>query len=139
MVNNQFINTILHNFPNILTVYYYKGKIKIKTTVKGQLIQHQGIKVSLLGMILQSPEQTYKKNSEGMLINLDPKRSEITAQSIQKYRQYTFMQIQKQIEYSGEFNDSKEVEFSFKNLDQEFSDHETYDGIDNFVKYFIKI
>jgi len=74
---------------------YYPGKITIKTTVGGQLIQHQGIKVSLLGMILQLPEQTYKKSSEGMIINLDSKRSEITVQSIQKYKQYTFMQIQK--------------------------------------------
>jgi len=29
-----------------------KGKITIKTTVDGQQIKHQGIKVSLLGMIL---------------------------------------------------------------------------------------
>ena len=30
-----------------------KGKIMIKTKVDGQLIHHEGIKVSLLGMILQ--------------------------------------------------------------------------------------
>ena len=32
-----------------------KGSIRIKTTVDGQIIKHQGIKVSLLGMILQIP------------------------------------------------------------------------------------
>ena len=49
------------------------------------------------------------------------------------------MQIQKQIEYSNSFTDFKEVEFNFKNLAEELRDHETYDGIDNFVKYFIKV
>ena len=29
-----------------------KGKIRIKTVVEGQLIKHQGVKISLLGMIL---------------------------------------------------------------------------------------
>jgi len=49
------------------------------------------------------------------------------------------MQIQKQIEYSGEFNDFKEMDFVFKNLDEELRDHETYNGVDNFIKYFLKI
>ena len=35
--------------------------------------------------------------------------------------------------------DFKEIEFSFKKLEEELSEHETYDGIDNFVKYFIKV
>ena len=65
-----------------------KGKIRIKTTVEGQQIVHQGIKVSLLGMILQIPEGTTanQKNSSGMSIGLDDKRSEITAQNVTKYR-----------------------------------------------------
>ena len=49
------------------------------------------------------------------------------------------MQIQKEVECSGEFNDFKSVEFCFKNLDDELSEHETYNGIDNFVKYFLKV
>ena len=49
------------------------------------------------------------------------------------------MQIQKQVEYSGEFCNLKEVEFHFKNLDEELRDHETYNGVDNFIKYFLKI
>jgi hypothetical protein len=58
-----------------------KGKIMIKTSVDGQLIQHEGIKVSLLGMILQVPEyaSSSQKNSSGMVVNLNEKRSEITA------------------------------------------------------------
>lgn len=118
-----------------------KGKIKIKTTVEGQQINHQGIKVSLLGMILQIPEHTVanQKNTQGMNIGLDEKRSEITAQNVSKYRQYTFMQIQKEIECSSDFTNFKELEFRFKNLDEELNDHETYNGIDNFVKYFIKV
>ena len=39
----------------------------------------------------------------------------------------------------GEFADNFEVEFHFKKLDEELSEHETYDGIGNFVKYFIKV
>ena len=49
------------------------------------------------------------------------------------------MQIQKEIEYAGEFSDFKEVEFEFKKLDEELSQQETYNGVDNFVKYFIKV
>ena len=61
-----------------------KGKIMIKTTVDGQLIQHEGIRVSLLGMILQVPEyaSSSQKNSSSMVVNLNEKRSEITAQNI---------------------------------------------------------
>lgn len=48
------------------------GKVCLKTRVEGQRIDHQGIKVSLLGMILQMPE-TYNsyENSSGMVIKLD--------------------------------------------------------------------
>jgi hypothetical protein len=49
------------------------------------------------------------------------------------------MQIQKEVDFPGEFSDSKTVTFCFKNLMEELRDHETYDGIDNFVKYFIRI
>ena len=49
------------------------------------------------------------------------------------------MQIQKQVEYSGEFNDLKELDFHFKNLEEELRDHESYNGVDNFIKYFLKI
>ena len=53
-----------------------RGKVCIKTTVEGQQIVHQGIKVSLLGMILQVPSQSYlaKKNDEGFLINNNSQR-----------------------------------------------------------------
>ena len=74
-----------------------------------------------------------------MVIKLDKNRANITAQNIAKYKQYTFMQIQKQVEYAGEFNDLKELEFNFKNLEEELRDHETYNGVDNFIKYFLKI
>ena len=40
-----------------------KGKIRIKTVVDGQLIKHHGVKVSLLGMILQTPEHVSNKTS----------------------------------------------------------------------------
>jgi hypothetical protein len=43
------------------------------------------------------------------------------------------------VECSGSFNDFIELEFKFKDLDEELSDHETYNGIDNFTKYFIKV
>ena len=49
------------------------------------------------------------------------------------------MQIQKQVEYSGSFSDKHEVSFEFKNLEDELREQETYDGIDNFVRYFIKV
>ena len=49
------------------------------------------------------------------------------------------MQIQKQVEYSGNFTNYHEVEFNFANLDEELREHESYDGIGNFVKYFIKV
>lgn len=39
----------------------------------------------------------------------------------------------------GEFSGSKEVSFHFKNLEEELRDHETYDGVDNLVKYFIRV
>lgn len=116
------------------------GKICIKTTIQGQLIKHEGIKVSLLGMILQLPQYgMIKRNEDGVVMNLNEKRSEITAQNISTYRQYTFMQIQKEVECAGEFNDYKELEFNFKKLDEELSEHETYNGVDNFIKYFIKV
>lgn len=116
-----------------------KGKVRIKTTVDGQIIKHQGVQVSLFGMILQIPEYVSSKNSEGMVVKLDQKRANITAQNIAKYKQYTFMQIQKQVEYSGEFCNLKEVDFNFKNLEEELREHETYNGVDNFIKYFLKI
>lgn len=117
------------------------GVVKIKTTVEGQQIEHQGIKVSLIGMVLQLPNYAATNTSQGFMNPeyLNEARSDITAQNISKYRQYTFMQIQKQVEYSGNFSDEKEVEFAFKNLDEELRDHESYDGIDSFVKYFIKV
>lgn len=59
------------------------------------------------------------KNSQGMVIKLDENRSEITAKNISYYKQYTFMQIQKQVEFSGEFVNIKELEFNFKNLEEE--------------------
>ena len=43
------------------------------------------------------------------------------------------------MECSSEFTNFKELEFRFKNLDEELNDHETYNGIDNFIKYFIKV
>ena len=74
-----------------------------------------------------------------MVVNLNANRSEITAQNIMQYKQYTFMQIQKEVECSGEFTNLCELEFKFKNLDEELSEHESYNGIDNFTKYFIKV
>jgi len=70
---------------------------------------------------------------------LDEKRSDITAQNISKYRQYTFMQIQKEVECANDFTNYKELDFRFKNLEEELNAHETYNGIDNFIKYFIKV
>lgn len=78
-------------------------------------------------------------DSYGMRVKLDPKRSEITAQSISQYRQYTFMQIQKEVAIPGDFVDHAEIEFHFKKLDEELSEHETYNGVGNFIKYFIKV
>ena len=43
------------------------------------------------------------------------------------------------MECSSDFTNFKELEFRFKNLDEELNDHETYNGIDNFIKYFIKV
>jgi len=70
-----------------------KGKVCIKTTVEGQLIKHQGIKVSLYGMILQMQPHVgaTRKNEDGMITNFNKARSEITAFNIGAYRQYTFM------------------------------------------------
>ena len=39
----------------------------------------------------------------------------------------------------GEFTDEKVIDFCFKNLDEELRDHETYNGIGNFVKYFVRV
>lgn len=49
------------------------------------------------------------------------------------------MQIQKEVESANSFSDYKEIEFEFRKLEEELKDHETYNGIDNFIKYFIKI
>ena len=49
------------------------------------------------------------------------------------------MQIQKEVAIPGNFVDNAEIEFHFKKLDEELSEHETYNGIGNFVKYFIKV
>lgn len=49
------------------------------------------------------------------------------------------MQIQKVAELPGEFQDFKEIEFEFLKLEDELKEHESYDGIDNFIKYFIKV
>lgn len=118
-----------------------RGRICIKTTVEGQVIEHQGIRVSLLGMILQSNpmNQVYKHNSAGMITNYKKQKSEITAQNIALYRQYTFMQIQKEVESATSFQDYKEVAFEFLKLEDELKEHETYNGVDNFIKYFIKV
>ena len=74
-----------------------------------------------------------------MVKYVDPKRANVTAQNIQKYRQYTFLQIVKEIQCNGDFIDFLEVPFHFKNLDEELGEYESYDGIDNFVKYFVKV
>jgi hypothetical protein len=118
-----------------------RGRICIKTAVEGQNISHQGIKVSLLGMILQALPHTsrHQTNQAGMIKDYKASKSEITAQNIQHFRQYTFMQIQKEAEKPGEFQDFKEIEFEFLKLEDELKEHESYDGIDNFIKYFIKI
>lgn len=117
------------------------GRVILKTAVEGQNIQHQGIKVSLLGMILQQQAgyTHHKTNESGMIKNFKKETSEITAQNIGQFRQYIFMQIQKEVDSAGDFQDFKEVSFEFKNLDEEFKDHETYNGVDNFIKYFIKV
>jgi len=117
------------------------GKITFKTTVDGQRIQHQGIKVSLLGMILQVPDymKSTQMNSAGMIKEINYELGDIDTKNISQFRQYVFMQIQKEAEFSGEFTDKKTIEFSFKNLEDELKDHETYNGIDNFVKYFIRV
>jgi hypothetical protein len=47
--------------------------------------------------------------------------------------------MQKEVQMPGEFTDHTEVEFHFKKLEEELGEHETYDGIGNFVKYFIKV
>lgn len=49
------------------------------------------------------------------------------------------MQMQKQVEYAGNFTNYHEVEFDFKKLDEELREHESYDGVNNYVKYFIKV
>ena len=49
------------------------------------------------------------------------------------------MQIVKQVECGGSFTDQHEVKFCFENLEDELREHETFSGIDNFVKYFVKI
>ena len=49
------------------------------------------------------------------------------------------MQIVKQVECGGSFTDLHEVKFCFESLDDELREHETFSGIDNFVKYFIKV
>jgi len=118
-----------------------RGRVCLKTAVEGQLIRHQGIKVSLLGMILQLQPTAgaMGKNEDGMVTNYNSSRSEITAANIGAYRQYTFMQIQKVVENAGEFTDFFEVDFTFLKLDEELKEHETYNGIDNFIKYFIKV
>lgn len=65
-----------------------KGVVRLKTVVQGQHINHNGIKLSLLGMILQLPEYAtnHQRNAEGMVKYVDPKRANVTAQNIQKYR-----------------------------------------------------
>ena len=70
---------------------------------------------------------------------VENERKPVTAANISCYRQYTFMQIQKEVEMAGSFQDFKEIEFNFLKLESELSEHETYNGIDNFIKYFIKV
>ena len=79
-----------------------KGKICLKTAVEGQNIEHQCIRVSLLGMVLQHQPQynTRKRDSNRFVIH---KPQEITSSNINQYRQYTFMQIQKEVEQAGSF------------------------------------
>ena len=92
-------------------------------------------------MVLQltGVQGAMRLNECGMVKDLDPDRSTITAQNISKYNQYTFIQMQKEVECSGSFNNFKELEFKFSNLEDELNQYETYNGIDNFVKYFIKV
>ena len=52
-----------------------RGKIMLKTTVDGQHIEHNGIKVSLLGMVLQLPASRATLTSENFVTKLDPARS----------------------------------------------------------------
>ena len=49
------------------------------------------------------------------------------------------MQIQKEVEQAGNFQDFKEIEFNFLKLESELSEHESYSGIDNYIKYFVKV
>ena len=58
----------------------------LKTKVDGQLIEHNGIKVSLLGMVLQLPTGRATLTSEDFVTKLDPARSKITVSNISHYR-----------------------------------------------------
>mmetsp|Transcript_2410 Transcript_2410/g.3685 ORF Transcript_2410/g.3685 Transcript_2410/m.3685 type:complete len:87 (+) Transcript_2410:65-325(+) len=54
------------------------GKIEIKTTVENQRIEHQGIRISLLGMVLQLPEHAHtgrRSTHTGMVSGLSKDRS----------------------------------------------------------------
>uniref|UniRef100_A0A7S3FYP5 Uncharacterized protein n=1 Tax=Strombidium rassoulzadegani TaxID=1082188 RepID=A0A7S3FYP5_9SPIT len=94
-------------------------------------------------MVLQVPEyisNSQKRNLIGMIPwDHAQNRQPVTAQNIQGFRQYTFMQIQKEVEYSGSFVDKREVDFCFKNLVEELREHESYEGVDNMVKYFVRV
>jgi hypothetical protein len=59
------------------------GKIVFKTTVEGQRIEHQGIKVHLMGMVLQMQNYQAHRKSEGTnTVLLDKARGNITAENI---------------------------------------------------------
>ena len=49
------------------------------------------------------------------------------------------MQIVKQIDFLGSFTGLHEIKFNFENLEDELREHESFSGIDNFVKYFVKV
>ena len=66
-----------------------KGCIIIKTRVDGQKIEHQGIRVSLLGMVLQLPLRTMRSDQFGFTKSKsleDGTRGQVTASNISQYR-----------------------------------------------------
>ncbi|CDW84778.1 vacuolar protein sorting-associated protein 26-like [Stylonychia lemnae] len=90
-----------------------KGEVSINTLIEGQVIYHDGIKISLIGVI--------ESKVHGLLSSTPP---------------YQFLQVTRELELSGEFQNQITLKFQFTRPD--FT-QDSYDGIGLKLRYLLRV
>eukprot|EP00347_Sterkiella_histriomuscorum_P012726 403367452 len=89
------------------------GIVEITALQEGQVIQHDGIKITLIGII--------ENKNQGMLSS---------------NQNYAFLQLSRELEFQGSFNTAIVRDFQFNKPDLQ---HDSYDGIGLKLRYYLKV